>query len=198
MLNAFRERLQVLMSHDCMRPFTCSGNPYDCKIFIVGTNSATELKPFFKTYWSDFSGFLREKFHENYNAERTERGTRPRIEHFVRGAHPIPCLETNIFPTPSKRPADLPDDKKDTTIFEFLLQEIQPDALFLFSKPAIQYFQTRFNVMLYGDEFVTADVFEHKTRILRPAALPFIRRTSYDDAYDVGKKFKMEFCCQKD
>lgn len=198
MLKDFRERLQNLMPDDYMRPFTCSGNPYDCRMFIVGTNPATVLKPFFATYWSDSKGFLRDKFDEGYSAEKTKKGTRPRIEQFVRGAHPIPCLETNIYATPSPSGEELREYNKDVTIFEFLLQEIRPDALFLFSKPAIQYFETRFNVRLYGDRFVTANVFEHKTRILRPAVLPFILRTSYDDAYDFGKKCKKEIYNLKD
>ncbi len=195
MLKDFRGRLQNLMPNDYMRPFTCSGNPYDCRIFIVGENAATVLKPFFDTYWSDTTGFLRDKFDDDYLTKRSKQGVRPRIEQFVCGASPIPCLETNIYATPSKRAEHLPDDKKDTTIFEFLLQEIQPDAIFLFAKASIKYFELRFNCKLYGDRFVTVDVFGHKTHVsrLRPRKnnhYDVLWRVGPDEARAIGERFK--------
>ena len=57
-LRHFRESLERYMPREDMRPFTCSDNPYDCRIFLVGTNPATPLgKPLFYTYWSDSKGF---------------------------------------------------------------------------------------------------------------------------------------------
>jgi len=184
MLKDFRERLKDLMPDDYMRPFTCSGNPYDCRIFIVGENAATVLKPFFDTYWSDTAGFLREKFNYDYLAKRSKQGVRPRIEQFVFGASPIPCLETNVYATPSKRAKDLPDDKKDISIFEFLLREIRPDAIFLFAKASIEYFEVRFKCRLYGDRFLTVDVFGHKTHVLR---LRPRKNNHYDVFWCVGR-----------
>ena len=195
MLKDFRERLQNLMPDDYMRPFTCSGNPYDCRIFIVGANPATVLKPFFDTYWSDTTGVLRDKFDDDYLAKRSKQGVRPNIEKFVHGASPIPCLETNIYATPSKHEVDLPEAKKDTTIFEFLLREIQPDAIFLFAKASIEYFEVRFNCKLYGDRFVTVDVFGHKTHLLRLRPrknnhYDVFWRVGRDEARAIGERFK--------
>lgn len=185
MLKDFRERLQNLMHDDHMRPFTCSGNPYDCRIFIVGANPATVLKPFFDTYWSDITGFLRDKFDDDYLAKKKKRGIRPNIEEFVHGASPIPCLETNVYATPSKHTKDLPDDKKNISIFEFLLREIQPDAIFLFAKDSIKDFEFRFNCKLYGDRFLTVEVFGHKTHVLR---LCPDKNGHYDVFWRVGRE----------
>ena len=195
MLKDFRERLQNLMPDEYMRPFTCSGNPYECRIFIVGENAATVLKPFFDTYWSDTTGFLRDKFDDDYLAKKSKQGVRPRIEQFVCGASPIPCLETNIYATPSKSGEDLPDDKKDTSIFEFLVREIQPDAIFLFAKASIQYFESRFDCKLYGDRFVTVDVFGHKTHALRlrpnkKGHYDIFWLVSLEEAHTIGERFK--------
>ena len=106
-LRRFRKRVERCMRHKDIRPFTCSGSPYCCRIFIVGLNSATRLKPFFETYWSDDSGFLRDRFEEDYQKIRKKRGVRPRIEAFVDGVRPIPCLETNLYAVPTKRSSQL-------------------------------------------------------------------------------------------
>lgn len=204
-LKHFRERLEDYMPNKYMRPFACKGNPYKCRIFIVGTNPVTKMaKPFLDTYWSDSEGFLYDKFYADYDAQKPRKGTRPRLEQFVNGARPIRCLETNVYATPSTSMATLPEDKKDTKIFEFLLRGIQPDAIFLFSKPAIQHFQRHFNVdSLYGDRFVTVDVFGHKTHVLRlrPSesnGFELFFRIGFDEVYDIGKKFRKKLSNNED
>ena len=197
-LKRFREGLENLMTDEFMRPFACRGDPCKCRIFVVGTNPATKMnKPFLATYWDDSKGFLYDKFYRDYDAQKPRRGNTARscIEKFVCGASPIPCLETNIYATPSKSETTLPEDKKDPTIFEFLLKEIQPDAIFLYRKSAICYFQTQFDITLYGDEFVTADVFGDETHVLHPrrnkkGGLQRITAISHSEIYATGKKFK--------
>lgn len=34
----------LLRTHERPHPFVCSGNPLECKIFIVGLNAATGMK----------------------------------------------------------------------------------------------------------------------------------------------------------
>lgn len=167
MLKDFRERLQNLMPNEYMRPFACKGNPYECRIFIVGTNPATKMeKPFLANYWSDCTGFLYEKFYCDYDAQKGRKGgARTKLKYFVDGASPIPCLETNIYATPSKRRERLSKDEKTPAIFEFLLREIQPDAIFLYRAPAIDYFEKLFNCKIDSDRYVIADVFEHETYV---------------------------------
>ena len=189
-LRHFRESLERYMPREDMRPFTCSDNPYDCRIFLVGTNPATPLrKPFFYTYWSDSKGFLRDKFEEDYSVKRGKSGpTRRRIEEFVCGASPIPCLETNIYAISTASP-NLRKEDKDTTIFEFLLREIEPDAIFLFRRCAVKYFQKCFKVdNINSNEFVTVDVYGHKTHVLR--LRPHLRFEACKEAYCIGKIFK--------
>ena len=104
-LKTFREELQRLMPNEMARPFTCDGSPLECRIFVVGLNSATQLEyPFFARYWNDVYGFDRETFERDYQCVREKRSstrrrgkspTRQRIEYFVKGAFPVPCLETN-------------------------------------------------------------------------------------------------------
>ena len=190
-LKTFRERLESYMSAADMRPFACKGDPYKCRIFVVGTNPATKMhKPFFATYWDDSKGFLYDKFYRDYDAQKAKKGpTRSCIEKFVCGASPILCLETNIYATPGKA---LPKNKKDPTIFNFLLQEIKPDAIFLFRQPAIDHFEFRFNCELYSDKFVTVDVFGHETQIrrFRPSGGQGFNSIPHTEIYATGKKFK--------
>lgn len=150
--------------------------------------SVTRERPFFDTYRSDTSGFLRDRFDDDYLAKRSKQGVRPRIEQLVCGASPIPCLETNIYATPSKLAEDLPDDKKDLTIFEFLLREIQPDAIFLYRAQAIDYFQKRFNCEVDSDRYVTVGVFGHETHVSCPRRGRRFESVSYDEVYASGKQ----------
>ena len=196
MLKDFRERLQNLMPDEYMRPFACKGNPYECRIFIVGANPATRMeKPFIANYWSDCTGFLYCDFYRDYDAQKERRGNRLRYEQFVDGAIPIPCLETNIYATPSKSGESLPEGERDTALFEFLLRKIQPDAIFLFAKASIQYFESRFDCKLDGDSFETVDVFGHETHALRlrpdkKGHYEIFWRVSLDEASAIGERFK--------
>lgn len=191
-LRRFRKRIERCMRHKDIRPFTCSGSPYCCRIFIVGLNSATWLKPFFETYWSDDSGFLRDIFEEDYQKIRKKRGVRPRIEAFVNGAKPIPCLETNLYAVPTKRSPQLKLADKDPAIFEILLEEIQPDAIFLFSNEPIEYFRKYSRgTDICGDNPVAIDIRGHKTYVMGLNGPLFTKKI--DEVHYVGKIFK-ELC----
>ena len=170
--------------------------PYECRIFIVGENPATKMeKPFIANYWSDCTGFLYCDFYRDYDAQKERKGNRPRLEQFVDGAIPIPCLETNIYATPSRSGESLPEGERDTTLFKFLLREIQPDAIFLFAKASIEYFESRFECKLNGNRFVTVDVFGHKTYALRlrpdkKGHYDVLWRVGLDEVRAIGERFK--------
>ena len=70
-LKRFREGLEPLMPSPEARPFTCTGSPLECRLFIVGLNPAPPLKQdLFGRYWSDDSSFLRKVFEADYSQRR--------------------------------------------------------------------------------------------------------------------------------
>ena len=124
------------------RPFTCGGSPLECLIFIVGLNSATQLEqPFFSRYWDDSWGFDRDIFEGDYLSVRKKRGVRPRIEALVKGASPVPCLETNIYAVPSRKASQLKSSDKNTDIIEHLLKVIRPSGVLVHTKEPIEFFK---------------------------------------------------------
>ena len=142
-LKNFREDLEKLMPSPEARPFTCTGSPLECRIFIVGLNPATQLeRPFFSRYWDDSRRFDREAFESDYLSVRTKRGVRPRIEALVKGTSPVPCLETDLYATPSKKASYLKSSDKNTDIIEHLLKVIRPRGILVYTKEPIEFFQT--------------------------------------------------------
>lgn len=154
LLKDFRQLIQGVMPVPTARPFTCSDSPYDCEIFIVGFNSATELgHDFFTRYWDDSTGFKRMQFEADYAAIRRKKGVRPRIEAIVKGAFPVKCLETNIFCVPSKKASELREKDKDPQVFKALVSELKPKIIFAHSDKPIQYLLRE-----AGKEFNIADL----------------------------------------
>jgi hypothetical protein len=68
---------------------------------------------------------------------------RPRIERFVDGARPLPCLETNIYAAPTPKGKDLRAEDKDPSIFLYLLRTIRPRGIFVHSDEPIAFFRAR-------------------------------------------------------
>ena len=71
-----REKLQALMAADKdgnLRPFVCEGNPYDCKIFLVGLNPVTAIDNYWG-YWDDSYGFRKELWLKAYMQQKAEQG----------------------------------------------------------------------------------------------------------------------------
>jgi hypothetical protein len=141
-LASFRHRISSLLPLETARPFTCFGSPYDCPIFIVGVNSATQLgHGFFQRYWSDETGFLRDVFEADYSAVRKKKGVRPRIEAIVEGAYPTNCLETNIYCVPTRKASQLKSSEKSSVVFEALVDEIKPRVVLAHSNEPISHLQ---------------------------------------------------------
>lgn len=140
-LAEFREGLQSLMSGNSSRPFVSDGNPLQCRVFIVGINSATLVNTDPWHYWSDDGGFDKSAFMFDYLKTRKLSGARPRIEAIVEQLPSNWSLETNICSVPTKRAADLRPGDRGTAIFQFLFEAIRPDLVFVHSKKPIEFFR---------------------------------------------------------
>jgi hypothetical protein len=97
------------------------------------------MKAEFWEFWSTKYGMDKERFLETYRKERAEKPLRPgkkyrqamsatrmRIEWIVQAAKPVRCLETNLYVKATPEAKDLGRDDMDSSIFEFLLEEIKP------------------------------------------------------------------------
>lgn len=140
-LAEFRQRLQSLVSGDTARPFVCSGNPLECRLFVVGFNPATTVGTDFWRYWSDTEGFDKFHFMEDYLRVRKLRGARPRIEAMVDQFPSNWSFETNICSIPTKRASDLAKGDRRTAVFQFLFEAIKPEFVFVHSNQPIEFFQ---------------------------------------------------------
>ncbi len=141
-LIGFREGLQQWIGAGCTaRPFVCDGSPLACRAFIVGFNAATAMPRPFWHYWDDAAGFRRELFAADYAALGKRKGNRRVIE--ILSDSLLPCLETNLYPTPTPRARGLADEDRKTDVFEFLFDTIRPRLVFAHSKPVLVWFRER-------------------------------------------------------
>jgi hypothetical protein len=124
----FDRELRELAGGGDLRPFVCDGSPLACRIFIVGTNPATEV-PFWP-YWDTVGGFRKGEWLQGYEDARVRNGKRRRsptrrvLEQIVEAALPVRCLETNIYSKASRRAADLGAGHRVTRVFSFLLSAV--------------------------------------------------------------------------
>ena len=157
-LAEFRQEMQGLMKSlmeelnvPDLRPFVCEGSPLECEVFIVGTNPATEMSIAPWEHWSDDYGFRKYgkgNWFEAYKEERRNRPLKPgrtrrnkvsrtrrRINLVIEGAHPVKCLETNIYAKPSENedelkaflvPLSCDEQKRLIAPFDYLLEQIKP------------------------------------------------------------------------
>ena len=185
-LEKFREGLERLMPTPEARPFTCKGSPLECRLFIVGLYPATQLGNFFGCYWSDDRGFLRDDFEADYSHIRKKVGTRPRIEAFVEGACPVPCLETNIYAVPKETACG--PESKNTKIIKYLIETIQPAGIFVHMNKPKEFFQELSGCKPGDKPKRVKKGFRQPTWLLgAPRPLPYI---SIDDARTAGTKMK--------
>ena len=169
-LEKFREGLEPLMPIPEARPFTCTGSPLKCRLFIVGLYPATQLGNFFGCYWCDDRGFLRDDFEADYSHMRKSQGkrqvvspTRQRIEAFVAGADPERCLETNIYAVPKETARGR--ESKNTKIIEYLIETIHPAGIFVHTNKAKEFFQ-ELSGCKPGDEPKRVEIFGQSTCLL--------------------------------
>ncbi|NHT75308.1 hypothetical protein G8E10_06025 [Rhizobiaceae bacterium CRRU44] len=134
-----------------VRPFVCSGSPFEASIFLVGYNPATEMGKDFWSFWSETRGFDKEAWIEEYIRERqtkplkpgksfrpTISPTRRNIEGFIKAAFPAAVLETNIFAVASETKPELALTNRDTTPFRYLVRTIRPKVIVAHGKDACE------------------------------------------------------------
>ncbi|MCQ4249767.1 MULTISPECIES: hypothetical protein [Pseudomonadota] len=156
-LEQFARDLERLIGRpSLLRPFVCDGSPLTCTAFIVGFNAATDMEGDFWRHWQSNFGFDKAAWFDEYRRVRSAKPlkpgrtrrqpvstTRKRTELVLRGASPVRCLETNLYPTPSASAVDLTHHHRDTGVLEFLLERIRPQAILAHGKEAVAYMRTR-------------------------------------------------------
>ncbi|NCB80335.1 MAG: hypothetical protein EOM41_10455 [Bacilli bacterium] len=148
------------------RPFICDGNPFECSIFITGFNATTEMKAKFDDFWSNESGFNKNKWLQHYIIERQAKplapnktrrnklsATRQRIEWLTEIIHPAKCLETNLYSKATVDAQSLEQSAKTTEVFDFLLDKIQPKLIITHGVDAKEFFELRINKAIPHNEF---------------------------------------------
>lgn len=154
-LQTLDDKLREFTRHEAdARPFLCEGSPFNCDVFLVGINPATSTS--FWDYWStqegcDKSGWIN-KYLENHNGKLNP--TRKRIELFFKHATPLRVLETNIFPFPSGRENDLDPIYRDTALFDYLVDTIQPKLILAHGASVIKHLSKLYGKNLVKGEFV--------------------------------------------
>lgn len=136
----FKEKLQELIPTN-QRPFICDGSPFDCKIFIVGINPATQTDPIWE-FWNDKSGLDFKGWFDNYKQCRLNKNQRAispsrrninLISDYLRENNML-VLETNIYNVSTKREKEIESQYKKSTAFEFLFKTVQPKVLLVHGK----------------------------------------------------------------
>ena len=133
-----------------LRPFVCEGSPLTCKVFIVGLNPASTSSTDFWEFWKPGYGFDKRAWCSAYLRDlqaaplkpgRTRRNpisnTRKIMDLVIAAAHPARCLETNIYAAASEESSDLPEERRDTAPFDFLLRTIRPRLIVAHGKDAV-------------------------------------------------------------
>lgn len=138
-----KELVSVIGKPNYLRPFVCNGSPLDCKVFIVGTNSATEMSADFWDFWCSGKGFDKPAWFDAYMRERRNSITPSRrvIDSLVKEASPVQILETNIYAAPTKKEVDLALEQQTTETIDFLIKSIQPRVIVAHGKPAATHLQ---------------------------------------------------------
>ena len=192
---------EQLKNHDKPRPFICEGNPLNCKIFIVGINAATEMQQDFWSFWSEEAGFNKAKWLESYKAERaaqplkkgktrrnTVSNTRKRIDWIVDATKPVKILETNLFVKATPTAKELKAGDRRSEVFEYLLETIKPEVIFLHGKQTIKYFEKLYDIKIVKDKIGCFEILGTKTKVLAKKHLS--RGWSEESTKELGKELK--------
>ena len=188
----FKNKLEVLIeANPKLRPFVCDGHPLECEIFIVGINPATSTDSKFLDHWIG-SKFDKEKWFEDYKKERRSKGkqeispTRRKIDFIVNEVFKdFKCLETNVYSYATAGVKDLAKDNKKTELFEFLLKDIKPKALFLYGKEPRKYIEKKYIVDLRGSMPIEIEMEHGKVAV---CAIKHVRLVKKEDIESSAKE----------
>jgi hypothetical protein len=137
------------------RPFLCQGSPLDCVVAQVGINPATDT-PFWP-YWSTRTGCDKEAWLRDFRGRKAGKRTptRDRIEMLNDVLQPFNVLELNLYHRHSASEADLPDQHRDTELFEFMLNTVRPRLLFVHGRTPREHLERMLGKHLKADDFTT-------------------------------------------
>jgi len=198
-LKEFRENLAKLLESlesEDYRPFVCQGSPFDCEIFIVGSNPATMDKFPFWEFWDDKKGFNRDEWliqyilHREKNKMSLISPTRRAINEFRKGlnAKSSKLLETNVCPKQTKTEKELINYDLNTKPFEFLFENIRPKLIYVHGLMARKYFEKRYGRRLQKETLIAIhdEKLNYKFKII---ATNHLRGMAFKKVEDVGREF---------
>ena len=135
-LAEFDRRLREIAPNNT-RPFLCEGSPFECRAFIVGLNPRTQT-PFWP-HWNVSTGCCKSSWLDEYRRRHNNKlgRTRECIEILFEALGPFKCLETNLYPGWSNRFRDLPIEFRNTNVFDFILDAVKPNLVFVHGRKAI-------------------------------------------------------------
>jgi len=136
----FDLELRALTKEDiAIRPFVCDGSPLECRVFIVGFNPASSV-PFWP-FWQPPRGFDKASWDAEYlRIKGAWSPTRLRINRLSCALIPYAsCLETNIYSYPSRDEKSLTASRRDTRVFEFLLEAVRPAVVLFHGEKATSF-----------------------------------------------------------
>ena len=195
------ELITKLEKFDKPRPLICEGNPFECEIFIVGINAATEMDEDFWQFWKDDYGFNKAEWFESYvenrnlksnNDNKKKRNklsnTRQRIEWIVEAIKPLKTLETNLFVKATPTAKELKTEDRKPCVFNFLLQTIKPQIILIHGNDVIKNFNEFYNVNIKKGEISNIDILGTKINVL--AVNHLSRGWSKQKSYELGEFLK--------
>ena len=157
------------------------------------------MKANFWKFWSLDRGFDKKKWFEAYVNERMDKplkpgkirrnkvsATRQRIAWITDASKPSECLETNLYTIATPEAIDLEKTDMDSSVFEFLLNEIKPMVVFSHGIPAREHMELLSGDRISEGEIVETMLFGTKTKILSMSHLS--RGWSKQRSIDVGVK----------
>jgi len=169
-------------------PFTCHGSPFDCPVFLVGLNPATDTP--FRPFWDPSYGFDKYGWLDECRRRSSDGGlspTRQKLEWIGEGAeeYGIRCLETNVYTPATPRFRDLTADNRTTDVFNFLLDALQPRVIFVHGDDAISHLESTIRTPLVHFELVTASSFYGDVHVYAGPHLSLY--WSEDDCRNLGR-----------
>ncbi len=155
---------QAKLDHTPVRPFICSGSPFNCKIMMVGYNPAREvnLSVFDHDIWDDQMGFHRDNFAEHYDIASYNGDMQWNRNHiFQQNLIDQLCnyavIETYLYSAITPKKALLESELKHTMIFDWLYGVIKPTLMISQNIEVIKYFERQANQLLTRNTFNTIE-----------------------------------------
>ena len=181
-------RIRKLTREDPLsRPFLCDGSPLTCQVAEVGINPGSTA-PFWP-HWSVTTGCDKEAWlraHRRLHGRRTR--TRESLEVFLDALKPLRCLELNLYDHYSPEERALPEDKKSTRVFDYMLSVAKPQLLLVHGDTPTVHLQSLLGVYPRKDCFTEVSYQGVAFELYRAAK--HFRVVTYDYARQVAGRIR--------